>query len=77
MQLLVQLLTIEELGEQLLNLGDTCRAAYEDDFINTLLCQIGIGKSLWEWLHAALEDRFQERLKLGSREIHRIVIVFC
>src|SRR5207253_2762654 len=52
---LVQLLAVEEVGQQLLDLGDTSGTADKDDLIDGLLVDLGIAKHLLNGLQGGAE----------------------
>jgi len=63
---LVKLLTVEEFGKHLLNLGDTGGATNENDLVNLSLCAIRVLEDLLYWGHALLEVGNAKFLELGA-----------
>merc|ERR1712165_518266 len=60
---LVQLLPIEEVLEQLLNLGNPGGASYEDDVVDGRLVKLGVTQRLLHWIEGSLEEVRAELLK--------------
>ena len=66
---LVQLLSVKEVLEQLLDLGDTSGSSNEDDLVNLLLGQTRVIHGLLEGLEGLLEQIRVEGLELGSSKL--------
>jgi len=73
---LVELLTVEEVGEELLDLGDTGGATNKDDFVNLVLGDVGILKDLLNWGHALSEVGSAKFLELGTGKVGGVVLTF-
>nr|CAB3498476.1 unnamed protein product [Digitaria exilis] len=65
---LVGLLAIEQLGEELLDLGDPCAAADEHDLVDVGLVELGVGDGLLDRPKRLLEEVHVELLELGPGE---------
>jgi DNA primase large subunit len=65
---LVELLTIEEVLEELLDLGDTGRTTDEDDLVNLSLIELRVSQDLLDWLEARAEEINVELLELGTSD---------
>merc|ERR1719410_455778 len=63
---LVQFLSVEEVLEQLLDLGDSSRSSNQDNVVDGALVHLGISHGLLNWLQGSLEQVRAEFLKPGS-----------
>ena len=60
-------LALEQLFHQCMHPRNTRGAAYEDDFIDLVRLEFGIGQRLLTWLHRALDDGLSKLLKTFAR----------
>jgi hypothetical protein len=65
---LVGLLTTEEVGDHLLDLGNTGRTTDEDDLVDGRLVDLGVTESALDGLHGATEQVLAELLESGASE---------
>merc|ERR1711907_710647 len=63
----VELLSVEEVREHLLDLWNTSRTSNENDFVDLVLGDVSVRESLLDRRHALSELRHAELLKLGAR----------
>ena len=63
-------LAVEEVGEQLADLGDARGAAHEHHLVHLALLEPRVLEHALDRVEAALEGRRVERLELGAREGH-------
>lgn len=66
---LVQLAAAEELGDERLDLGDTGRAADEDDVVDLLARDLGVLENLLDGLHGRLEEGGVDLLEAGTGDV--------
>ena len=71
---LIQLLTVEEINQELLHLGDARRATDENDLMNLSLAQLGILKHLLHGWDALSEQIDTEFLEFSTRDDSVIVV---
>jgi hypothetical protein len=70
----VKSLSVEEVGEHLLNLGDTGGATNKDNLVDLGLSDIGILKDLLNWGHALSEVVGAKFLELGTGKSGGVVL---
>ena len=70
------LLSVEELLDELLNLGDTSGASDENDLIDVLLLHVSVFKNLLHGLHGRTEEIHVEFFKLGTGQSFREIFSF-
>jgi hypothetical protein len=63
---LAGLLAVEEVGDELLDLGDTGGTTDKDDLVDGGLVDLGIAKSALDGLHGAAEEVLAELLETGT-----------
>jgi hypothetical protein len=63
---LVGFLSSEEVGDELLNTGDTGRSSYEDDLVNGLLVDLRVTENLLDGFHSSTEEILAEFLETGT-----------
>jgi len=68
---LVEGLSVEEVGEHVLDLGDSGRSSNKDDLVNLGLGALGILEDVLNWGHTFLEISLAEFLELSSGESER------
>ena len=71
---LVELLAVEEVGEELLNLGDTGGATNEDDLVDGALGDVGVLEDLLDWGHALSEVGAAKLLELGAGQVGGVIL---
>jgi len=71
---LLELLAVEELGQKLLDLGDTGGTTDEDDLVNGLLLNLGVLENLSNGLNGARESLGVEVLETGTGDGHGEVL---
>lgn len=65
---LVGLLAVEEVGDHLLDLGDTGRTTDEDDLVDGRLVNLGVAESALDRLHGGTEEILAELLETGTSD---------
>jgi len=70
----VKNLSVEEVGEHGLDLGDTGGTTNEDNLVDVSLGGIGVGQDHLNWGHALFEEINAELLELGTGEVEREVL---
>jgi hypothetical protein len=63
---LAGLLAVEEVGDELLDLGDTGRTTDKDDLVDRGLVDLGVTESALDGLHGATEQVLTELLEAGT-----------
>jgi hypothetical protein len=63
---LAGLLAVEEVGDELLDLGDTSGTTDEDDLVDGGLVDLGVTESALDGLHGAAEEVLAELLEAGT-----------
>jgi hypothetical protein len=63
---LAGLLAVEEVGDELLDLGDTGGTTDKDDLVNRGLVDLGVTESALDGLHGAAEEVLAELLETGT-----------
>ena len=71
---LVEGSSVEELREELLNLGDSRGASDQDDILDLILGDFGVAENLLDWLDGVSEVVGAEVLELGSGDVQREVL---
>jgi hypothetical protein len=72
----VELLAVEEVGEHLLNLGDTSGTADKDDLVDLGLGDISILEDHLNWWHAISEEVVAKLLELGTSQRGGVILTF-
>lgn len=65
---LAGLLAVEEVGDELLDLGDTSGTTDEDDLVDGGLVDLGVTESALDGLHGAAEEVLAELLETGTSD---------
>jgi len=71
---LLELLAVEELGQELLDAGDTSRATDEDNLVNAALLNASVLEDLGNGLEGAVEGLGVQVLETGTGELSGVVL---
>mmetsp|Transcript_33377 Transcript_33377/g.45689 ORF Transcript_33377/g.45689 Transcript_33377/m.45689 type:complete len:468 (-) Transcript_33377:106-1509(-) len=73
----VRFLSVEEIFQELLDLGDTSGSSDQNNFVNLTLRQLGVLQSLLNRLQSLLKEIHVEFLELGTRQSQRQVFTLA